>query len=161
MICKAHFRLKKNGEPVKNKCFCRHPELIENYDKAIADTNQMWVCHHRLETHNSDGEKRLVSLSMDELKALDMYFDRPSEELIFMTPFEHRSLHTSFRNHENPGTNLGKKFSKEHCEKIGKSQPKNRPKTSALRWWNNGEVAVRSVEQPYGFVLGRGKVKWD
>ena len=39
MISKQKSRLKKNGEP-NCKCFCRNPELIENYDKAIADTTQ-------------------------------------------------------------------------------------------------------------------------
>ena len=48
MICEQHFRLKQNGEPFWN-CFCRHPELIENYDKAIADKTQTWECHHRME----------------------------------------------------------------------------------------------------------------
>ena len=102
MINESMFRLKKNGEPRKRCCFCRHPELIENYDKAIADTTQTWECHHRLETHNSDGEERLVPLSKEELKTLDMYYDRPPEELIFLTRFEHTGLHTKLRNHINP-----------------------------------------------------------
>lgn len=102
MINEDVFRLKKSGEPVKNTCFCVHPELIENYDKAIADTTQTWECHHRLETHNSDGEERLVPLSKSELKALGMYFDRPPEELIFMTPFEHTGLHARLRNRIRP-----------------------------------------------------------
>lgn len=79
---------------LKRYCYCRHPELIENYEKAIADTTQTWLCHHRLETHNSDGERRLVDLSYKELIALGMYYDRPPEELIFLTRAEHKSLHT-------------------------------------------------------------------
>ena len=67
--------------------------MIENYDKAIADNTQTWQCHHRLETHNSDGERRLVDISSSELIALGMYFDRPPEELIFLTSAEHVSLH--------------------------------------------------------------------
>lgn len=77
----------------KSYCFCEHPELIENYDKAIADTTQTWECHHRLETHNSDGERRLVDIHPEELIALDMYFNRPPEELIFLTAKEHYRLH--------------------------------------------------------------------
>lgn len=96
MISKSHFNFKKDGTPNK-KCFCRSPELIENYDKAIADITQIWVCHHKLETHNSDGEKRLVDLSICELKALGAYYDRPPEELIFLTRAEHRSLHAKGR----------------------------------------------------------------
>lgn len=92
MICIQRFRLKKDGTPYWN-CLCRTPELVENYDKAIADTAQTWQCHHRLETHNFDGERRLVDISSAELIALDMYFDRPPEELIFMTALDHKRLH--------------------------------------------------------------------
>lgn len=80
-------------------CLCRTPELIENYERAIADTTQTWECHHRLETHNSDGERRLVDISRDELIALDMYYDRPPEELIFMTRLEHIRLHNPNKEH--------------------------------------------------------------
>ena len=92
MINKQAFRLKTNGKPYCN-CLCRHPEFIENYEKAIADTTQIWECHHRLETHNSDGERRLVDLAKEELIALDVYYDRPASELIFLTGKEHATLH--------------------------------------------------------------------
>lgn len=95
MISRNKFVLKKNGEP-RNSCFCRSPELIENYDKAMADTEMMWVCHHRFETHDSEGNERLVEILPDELKPLGMYYDRPPEELIFMTQSEHKKLHCSF-----------------------------------------------------------------
>lgn len=78
MICEKMFRLKKNGEPYKG-CYCRHPELIENYDKAIADTTQTWEVHHRREEF----------YSQKELKERGEYFDRPPEELIFLTHKEH------------------------------------------------------------------------
>lgn len=48
MVCEHMFKLKKNGEP-NYRCYCRHPELIENYEKAIVDTTQTWEVHHRLE----------------------------------------------------------------------------------------------------------------
>lgn len=88
------------------KKLCKDYTRIENYDKAINDTTQTWLCHHRLETHNSDGERRLVDLEMEELIALDIYFDRPPEELIFLTRAEHVSLHTK-----------GKKMSEESKKK--------------------------------------------
>ena len=76
------------------KCFCYDdPMLIENYDKAIADKTQTWVLHHRLETHTSDGERRLVDLKPDELISLCMYFHRPAKEFIFLTKSEHIKLH--------------------------------------------------------------------
>lgn len=55
MINEQVFRIRKNGKPYSN-CLCTTPNLIENYDKAIADKTQTWICHHRLETYTSDGE---------------------------------------------------------------------------------------------------------
>lgn len=113
MICEKKFKLKKDGT-LGQECFCRTPELIENYDKAIADSTQTWCCHHRLETHNSDGERRLVDISSSELIALDMYYDRPPEELIFLTPIEHTSLHKAGK----PSPNKGKHLSEETKAKL-------------------------------------------
>lgn len=81
MINEARFRLKKNGEPYSD-CFCRHPELIENYEKAIADTTQTWDVHHRKEDF----------YSQKELKERGEYFDVPPEDLIFLTRFEHNKI---------------------------------------------------------------------
>ena len=78
-----------------NKRFCKEPEKIENYEKAAADNFVGWRCHHRLETHNSDGERRLVDITPAELQALGMYYNRPASELIFLTISEHHSLHNS------------------------------------------------------------------
>ena len=116
MICKSGFRLNRDGTPSKF-CFCKTPELIENYDKAMTDTAQTWQCHHRLETHTSEGERRLVHLSVEELKALDMYYNRPAEELIYLTKSEHQKLHHTGR----PGPNMGKHFSEEHIRKIAEA----------------------------------------
>lgn len=66
---------------------------IENYEKAVNDETQTYVCHHRLETHTSDGERRKVDISKEELIALDMYYHRPANELIYITMKEHISLH--------------------------------------------------------------------
>ena len=75
------------------KYYCKDYENIENYDKAKADDFKNWEVHHRLETHNSDGERRLVDITADELKTLDMYYNRPADELIFLTISEHSRLH--------------------------------------------------------------------
>ena len=84
---------------------CKDYKNIENYQKAKADNFKGWHCHHRLETHNSDGERRPVDISMDELKALGMYYNRPASELIFLTESEHHSLH----NNGKPKTEVHKK----------------------------------------------------
>lgn len=65
--------------------------------KAKADNFKGWHIHHRLETHTSNGNIRLISISKDELIALDMYYDRPANELIFMKSSDHISLHNMAR----------------------------------------------------------------
>ena len=75
------------------KRYCKDYENIENYEKAKKDDFIGWECHHRLETHNSDGKRRLVDINRKELIALGMYYHRPPEELIFLTVEEHTSLH--------------------------------------------------------------------
>ena len=126
-----------------NKHFCKNPENIENYKKALADNFKGWHCHHRLETHTSDGKRRAVDITAAELKALDMYWYRPASELIFLTISEHRSLHT--KGESNPmygkqgywkgktgpnkgktGPNKGKHFSEEHKKKIGETKKGNK-----------------------------------
>ena len=79
------------------KIFCNDFTKIENYEKAIADIAQTWQCHHRLETHNSDGTERPknAQLSKAELIALGMYYNRPAEELIFLTEVDHKRLHNA------------------------------------------------------------------
>ena len=70
-----------------------NPEQIENYEAAKADDFKGWHCHHRLETHTADGKRRKVDLSREELIAMNMYYNRPANELIFMKAGEHISLH--------------------------------------------------------------------
>ena len=74
---------------------CEDVTKVENYELAFADNFKNWVMHHRLETHNSDGEKRLVQITAEELKALDMYYNSPAEELIWLTRAEHINIHRS------------------------------------------------------------------
>ena len=80
------------------KTYCKDYTKIENYEEAV-QSKDVWDCHHRLETHNSDGEKRPVDLAAAELKALDIYYNRPPEELIFLTKAEHTALHMKGKKH--------------------------------------------------------------
>lgn len=86
--------------------YCHNYSLIENYEKAKADNFEGWHCHHILETHNSDGEKRIVDISRKELIALGMYYNRPASEFTFMTVYDHEMLH-------NP---IGKKSDYHHSQ---------------------------------------------
>jgi hypothetical protein len=104
---------------------CKHCELVENYDRAVSDKNKKWDLHHRLETHFSDGIERPSNafLSRKELIALDMYYNRPSEELIFLSRSDHNRLHSknaqwhkALMGHVSP--NKGKKLSEETKKKM-------------------------------------------
>ena len=108
----------------KFKKYCKDYENIENYEKAKKDNFKGWCCHHRLETYNSDGERRIVDISVEELEALGMYYNRPASELIFMKLSEHSSLHDEGVNHPF----YGKRHSEETRKKMSESR-KGKPKT--------------------------------
>ena len=168
----------------KVKKYCNEDlYLIENYDKAIADSNQTWDCHHRRE----------LEIPRKELIKRGEYFNRPAEELIFLTPFEHNSLHASLKfkgcklteetkrkiSNSLKGKRL-KPFTEEHKQKISLSMKGNKNSlgkrhsdeakrkmseakkgkntwTKGLHWFNNGIKNVFVKECPEGFVKGRLK----
>lgn len=76
--------------------FCRDDiRLIENFDEAITDRKNSWICHHRLECEETpDGIRYRTS---ESLKEANLYYDRPANELIFLKPSEHTSLHNKYR----------------------------------------------------------------
>lgn len=168
------------------KYYCKEPENIENYDKALADNFKGWCIHHRLETHNSDGERRLVDITAEELMALGMYYNRPAEELIFLTRSEHVALHNNGKHFSEEhkkklseahkgktGPNKGKCFSEEAKKKMSEShkgKPKsdetrrkmraaNRIKNIGRQWYNNGKINKLCYECPPGFLPGMLKRK--
>lgn len=101
--------------------FCDEIENVENYEKAKADNFKGWQCHHRLETHNSDGERRLVDITREELKALGVYYHRSPEELMFLPTKEHKVLHLK-----------GRRLSEETKMKISDAM-KGKPKSEEAR----------------------------
>lgn len=125
---------------------CTDITKIENYDKALNDDSQEWQCHHRLETHNSDGELRSIFLSREELIALDMYWHRPPEELIYLTRSEHMTLHNSSKQYREKmkksckGINQGAKSEemKKHLSESCKGRTpwnKGKKSTSQYKHW--------------------------
>ena len=88
------------------KRYCSEPiENIENYDKAVNDSDNLWDCHHRLEVQ---GQFRN---SAELLKRCRMYWHVPASQLIFLREDEHRRLHLT-----------GKSLSSELKDKISKSR---------------------------------------
>ena len=141
MISEEQFRTKKDGTPYKS-CYCRQPELIENYSKAIADNSEIWACHHRLETHNSDGERRLVDILGPELIALGLYYDRPPEELIFLTQTEHMRLHRIGK----PGAMKDKHHSEETKRKMSEA---HKGKPGAMKDKHHSEETKRKMSEAH------------
>ena len=151
--------------------YCSDIENVENYQKAKKDNFIGWECHHRLETHNSDGIRRDVDISHKELKALGMYYSRPASELIFLTESEHHALHHKGKQLSEETKNKlsktlkghlvsaetrnkiseakkGKLFSEEHKNKISEAK-------KGKYWFNNGKISIMAKECPDGFIPGR------
>lgn len=75
------------------KKFCNGDiTLIENYEQAIKDETQTWHCHHRDEVKILPSGIK-VTRTRKELIENDRYYNCPVNELIFLTPAEHISLH--------------------------------------------------------------------
>ena len=161
--------------------FCKDFTEIENYNKAVSDTAKKWDCHHRYETHDSEGHERGCELSMKELDSLGMYFDRPPSDFIFIPHKEHISLHGRVRRkHWCPPSPKGRVVSEETRRRIsesnkgksrtsgkehymyGKHQEKdvldkisNTKKQRHDRWWTDGNNSVFGPICPEGYRAGR------
>ena len=140
----------KSHKHYKEYCKSNYSK-IENYELAKADNFVGWHCHHKLETHCPlTGMIKPLDkiLSSSSLKSLDMYYNRPPEELIFMPPKDHHSLHFKLSSqnrqisedtrhklsisHKGKGHDSkwrktvseklkGRKLTKNHCSKISES----------------------------------------
>lgn len=79
------------------QAFCVETEwtLIENYELAKADNFKGWDCHHRLELHPDNS----VRFTKKSLQDLNLYYNRPASELIFLTHADHTRIHTISRGH--------------------------------------------------------------
>ena len=154
--------------------YCKNYQDIENYEAAKKDDFIGWHCHHRLETHTSDGERRLVDISYKELKALGMYYKRPAEELIFLPRSEHeafkkgktpwnkgkkcseetkKKLREANKGENNPF--YGKRHSEETKKKLSESHKGKNTWSKGMRFFNNGKLNIRAKECPPGFTTGR------
>ena len=157
--------------------FCKCYEDIENYQKAKADNFKGWDCHHRLETWTSDGERRQIDITVAELKALGMYYNRPANELIFLRKSEHTALRKVSSETRNKLSDIGKNISEETRKKLsmankghpvseetrnkigaankGNTYAKGNKSTKGMCWFNNGKINKVCYECLPGFTPGR------
>ena len=135
------------------KLYCKDYENIENYYKAKADNFVGWVCHHR----------KGVDIPTEELQVLDMYYNRPPEELIFLTRSEHHYLHKKGKKRKPMSDEAkiklsislkGRPVSEEHRKKLSEAA---KGKHKGMHWYNNGKECKFCYECPPGFVPGRIK----
>lgn len=105
MICKALFL----DTSYKKRWYCDTPELIENYNKAIADTEKVWICHHRLEEFYTS----------EELISMNLYYHRPPEELVFC---ENETEHHKYPHKKDGRIKKGQKMSPETKKRMSESR---------------------------------------
>lgn len=73
----------------KLKKYCREPlENIKGYKEAV-ESEGRYDCHHINE----------LTFTRDELKKMNMYYNRPASELVFMKAEEHRKWHNKWNGH--------------------------------------------------------------
>ena len=75
---------------IHSKRYCSEDiSLIENYHQAIADKERKWEIHHRREC---DDEGRTL-FTCKQLIKMNLYFNRPADELVFVTRSMHKKIH--------------------------------------------------------------------
>ena len=67
-------------------------DLIENYELAKADNFKGWDIHHKLEINDD------YINTVNDLKLMNLYYERPPEELIWLTKSDHHTLHIKMQN---------------------------------------------------------------
>ena len=123
---------------------CEDFEKIENYEQAIADTENMWICHHRLEL---DEEGHRLN-TMQQLKAKNMYYHRPPEELIFLTKADHWNLHMNEEQKERLSTHQKKLWESADKLREVKAKAKKR-RDEGLNLVNIEQLSSKSAYRDY------------
>lgn len=160
-------------------CYCMTPELIENYDLAIADKEKVWICHHRKEE----------LYTKKELIELNMYFNVSPEDLVFCRnekehhKYPHKGVENVVKCHRGkkhseetkkkmseskkgkPSPRKGKHLSEEHKKNISESSKGKKMSEEARKkmaeakkgkkCFTNGVINVIDFICPPGFVPGR------
>ena len=127
------------------KQFCKEDiSLIENYEQAVNDQINKWVCHHR----------RGTIYSRDGLKEIGEYYKRPAIELIFMLEKEHDRFHKTGKHYSEK---TKKKMSKAHYKPIIQYTKD----VEFIKEWTSGIEASRVLGINKGNITSccKGKLK--
>ena len=109
---------------------------IEGFERMV-ESDETFIIHHRLETHRWSKKQQKWVLRDEQipakvLKALGLYYNRPSSELIFLSNSEHCKLHASFKRDVTPETKKriseASKKQWEHRRAVGWSFPEEAEK---------------------------------
>ena len=124
--------------------YCLRYSEIENYNLALADNFKDWHCHHKLEEY----------YTREELILKEMYYNRPPEELIFLTKKEHQKLHCKYNKEKGFFPSKG-----HHWKMPRESVVKHTEMIKNSIWVNNGIINKRVPKNniPIGFIKGRIK----
>lgn len=120
------------------KRFCKEDiNLIENYEEAINDKNTTWDLHHIRElTPDCD-----FAYSRKDLKKMNLYYQRPANELIFLRRSEHIALHNKGSNHPLYGKTRSDetraKISEAKKGKTVSAETKQKMSDSRKKYWQN------------------------
>lgn len=108
---------------VKRYC-CEDISKIENYEEAVNDITNTWECHHKMELIETGA---VVNSTKQDLIDWGIYYNRPADELIFMTKIDHHRLHLKGKGLSEEAkrklseSNKGKKYSDETKRKMSEA----------------------------------------
>ena len=136
-----------NEQMAKRYCY-EDISRIPNYEQAIADTTQVWDLHHRLEL-TVNGE---FAHTPQELIEMDMYYNRPAGELIFLTHAEHNRLH---RNAERSNPEYRAKRSEAQKQRWADPEYRAKQSETQKQVWANPELRAKQSEANIRSEFGR------
>lgn len=114
--------------------------LIENYDDAINST-ELYDCHHKLEIELNVSKQYLINNNL--------YFNRPANELQFLTHAEHAKLHSKSEYYKHARSHINFK------EIFNTTEYKDKMSIKMKEVCSRAEVKERKRE----FMLGKKQTK--
>ena len=88
-------------------------------------------------------------MTIEDLKDQGLYWNRPPEELIFLTPSDHMKLHSTGKNNPMYNKSSWEKCTEEERKKRAEKYSNSmRGKNIGKKMWNNGVVNRFQVDCP-------------